>query len=245
LSIFKTFKLAKKIQNDPLWNAECAKGNHALENRNPSRTDVINFLIQERDNPRYLEIGTRNPDNNFNHIKAIEKFSVDPGIEFSDNPVDFPMTSDEFFKLIDEDPSKIDDQLFDIIFIDGLHRAQQAYRDILNALRWIKPDGFVVVHDCNPPTEWHQRTDFNFKHTPAGIRWNGTTWKAFVKARQIKNIMSCCIDSDWGIGVLCVHKNIGKATTAIDQFMDYDDFDRSRKALLNLVTYDEFKENLK
>ena len=45
----------------------------------------------------YLEIGVRNPQHNFNHIKANKKYSVDPGVEFKSNPVDFKITSDVFF----------------------------------------------------------------------------------------------------------------------------------------------------
>ena len=45
----------------------------------------------------YLEISVRNPNHNFNQIKANKKYSVDPGLEFKKNPVDFKMTGDEFF----------------------------------------------------------------------------------------------------------------------------------------------------
>ena len=44
---------------------------------------------------------------------------------------------------------------FDVIFIDGLHLAEQVERDIENSLDFIKEDGYF--YDCNPPSEWHAR----------------------------------------------------------------------------------------
>ncbi|WP_053069193.1 hypothetical protein [Bizionia psychrotolerans] len=70
----------------------------SLENlKKPRRTDIINYLISLVDGKNYLEIGVRDPRKNFNKIQCATKFSVDPGIEFEDNPVDFDMTSDLFF----------------------------------------------------------------------------------------------------------------------------------------------------
>lgn len=70
----------------------------AEQAKRPYRYDVINDLLQRFDGPtRYLEIGVRNPNDNFAKIGANEKHSVDPGVEFKSNPVDFKLTSDEFF----------------------------------------------------------------------------------------------------------------------------------------------------
>ena len=55
------------------------------------------------------------------------------------------MTSDAFFSQ--------NNQIFDLIFIDGLHYSHQVLRDINNALRWLSPTGTIVLHDCNPSTE--------------------------------------------------------------------------------------------
>ena len=72
--------------------------NKIEDQKSPLRTEIINFLIKSLDKSvKYLEIGVRNPDDNFNKITAEEKYSVDPGYENSDNNVDFKMTSDEFF----------------------------------------------------------------------------------------------------------------------------------------------------
>src|SRR5690606_27460848 len=104
---------------------------------------------------RYLEIGVRNPQANFDKIRASEKYGVDPGIEFEDNPVNFKMTSDAFFAQLSAGECLSPEIRFDVIFIDGLHTADQVERDIRNSLRYLADTGFVVAHDCNPPTEYH------------------------------------------------------------------------------------------
>ena len=241
-SLLTALKLGEKISKDIHWKEDHSIGEAASLKKSPTRTEVINYLIKGRPNSRYLEIGVRNPADNFKDIKATTKYSVDPGVEFKDNPVDFAMTSDAFFELIDESPSTIGNELFDLIFIDGLHKAPQAYKDILNAIRWIKEDGYIVLHDCNPPTEWHQRANFNFKLTPAGVRWNGTTWKAFVRARTIEGFHSACIDSDWGIGVIWKSDEPTVTTLPTDDFFEYDTLHANRHALLRLVSFDEFQK---
>ena len=213
--------------------------------KKPSRTEVINFLLSlTQNNTSYLEIGVRNPDHNFNHIKANTKYSVDPGLEFGSNPVDFKMTSDEFFLQLSKNEILDNSIKFDVIFIDGLHLAEQVDRDIENALKHLKDDGFIVLHDCNPPSEWHARERFSYKNTPAGIHWNGTTWKAFLKWRFNHTVNSCCIDSDWGIGILSKTYQIGNRIDPINTFFEFDVLDKKRKELLNLVDFDTFKSKI-
>lgn len=211
--------------------------------KSPKRTDVINFLLSlSKEETFYLEIGVRNPKANFAHIKAKNKYGVDPGVEFIENPVDFKMTSDQFFDKLSANEILSDKIKFDIIFIDGLHLANQVDRDITNALNYIKDDGFVVLHDCNPPSEWHSRENFNYKQTPAGVHWNGTTWKAFLKWRFNPEINSCCIDSDWGVGIISKTHQIGKSICCANAFFEFNDFDKNRKHYLNLIDFSDFKK---
>lgn len=131
-----------------------------------------------------------------------------------------------------------------MIFIDGLHLAAQVDLDISNAFKFLKPDGFVVLHDCNPPTEWHAREDYYFNMTPAKGYWNGTTWKAFVKWRSNSEVQSCCVDTDWGIGILSKTAAIGGSIEGSNPFFEYDIFANDRKKYLNLIDFDQLKEKL-
>lgn len=214
-----------------------------------SRTEIINFLLELSNSVNYLEIGVRNPDNNFNKIYCGNKYSIDPGIEYADNPVDFKMTSDQFFNKLDKNViEKFDNKIkFDVIFIDGLHLAEQVEKDIYNSLRYIKKEGFIVLHDCNPPSEFHQRENYNFKNSPAGILWNGTTWKAFYKFRNNKDYHSICFDTDWGVGVISKKKYslFNNLDLFENPFYEYAKFQKNKKEVLNLQDFLIWKSQVK
>jgi hypothetical protein len=192
----------------------------------------------------YLEIGIRNPADNFDLIQCKNKYSVDPGYEIDKNPAIYPFESDVFFKKFFYNELDIcSDMKFDVIFIDGLHLADQASRDILNSIKCIKDDGFIVMHDCNPPNEYFAREDYAYANGPSGSFWNGTTWKAFYNARHHKDIYSGCIDCDWGVGILSKN-SLGGLLNRINDienpFYEFKVFESNRKTHLNLISYDEF-----
>ena len=244
ISIRKAYSAGRKILKDPYFQ-DGQRKSYAESIKSPARTEVINYLLSNRQGKTsYLEIGVRNPNDNYNLIIADEKYSVDPGIEYEENPVDFKVTSDDFFELLSIGEILSPEVRFDVIFIDGLHLAEQVNKDIVNALKFIKNDGFIVLHDCNPPTEWHARENFYYRHTPAAGHWNGTTWKAFLKWRSNPTVNSCCIDSDWGVGILAKEHPIGESIESVNLFYEYADFDRNRSGYLNLIDFEELKNRL-
>ncbi len=112
LKPLKNYTKGKNFLKDPHYlNAQIKS---RLENsKNPSRTEIINFLLSlNQEDTCYLEIGVRNPEHNFTHIKANTKYSVDPGIDFVENPVDFKMTSDEFFQKLSANEVLSEDMKF-------------------------------------------------------------------------------------------------------------------------------------
>lgn len=212
-------------------------------NKRPFRFEIINFLLKTfKRETTYLEIGVRNPDDNFNKIEADLKYSVDPGAEFETNPVDFAMTSDEFFNSLRNGKILQPELKFEIIFVDGLHLAEQVERDIANALDFIKDDGFVVLHDCNPPTEFHARENYAYHKSPSKEFWNGTTWKAFYKYRLNAELSCCCIDSDWGVGIIMKNRIFPALKKDINPYFEYRVFDDNRKDSLNLIDFDSFQK---
>ena len=203
---------------------------------------MINFLLEKLNgDKKYLEIGVRNPEANYNKINCEIKYSVDPGIEFKENPVDFKLTSDDFFNELSKGNILEKKIKFDVIFIDGLHLAEQVYKDILNALDYLREDGFIVLHDCNPPTEYHAREEHNFTLSPARNTWNGSVWKAFYKMRFNEEVSSLCIDSDWGVGIITKRKLASHLIEDFNPFFEYHIFDKRRKESLNLMSFDEFR----
>lgn len=240
----KFYTKGRKIFNDAHY-LDVQRKNKKETSKKPSRTEIINFLLSlKKEETNYLEIGVRNPEDNYNHIKADTKYSVDPGVEFKKNPVDFPMTSDEFFQKLSANEILSNDIKFDVIFIDGLHLAPQVDKDIQNALDYIKNDGFIVLHDCNPPSEWHARESYEYDHTPAHGNWNGTTWKAFLKWRCNPSIYSCCIDSDWGVGILSKSYQIGKSMEPTNPFFEFMLLEENKKDYLNLTDFESFKKKI-
>ncbi|MEL7423231.1 MAG: class I SAM-dependent methyltransferase [Bacteroidota bacterium] len=237
----KYYVTGKEFLNDPHY-VDIQKKSNSEYSKSPSRTEIINFLLSlTKGDTSYLEIGVRNPDHNFNHIIADKKHSVDPGIAFKANPVDFTMTSDVFFQKLSKNEVLSNDIKFDVIFIDGLHLAEQVDRDIENALKYVKEDGFIVLHDCNPPSEWHAREQHNYRYTPARSFWNGTTWKAFLKWRCNASVYSCCVDSDWGVGILAKKHQIGNHIAELNPFFEFYMLAENREKLLNLIDFQTLK----
>lgn len=213
--------------------------------KTPNRTHIINFLLSLTERLDYLEIGVRNPQSNFAHIKCRNKISVDPGVEFKENPVSYKMTSDAFFNNLDGHKLQIKPGIrFDVVFIDGLHLAEQVERDILNSLRYIKDDGFIVLHDCNPPTIFHQREDYGFLNSPAKGSWNGTTWKAFYKYRHSTDLYSICFDTDWGVGILSKtpYGGFNQLKQEIwNPYFEYMKLQQKKGELLNLMDFEVWR----
>ena len=133
---------------------------------------------------------------------------------------------------------------FDVIFIDGLHMAEQVGQDIQNALRYIKDSGFIVLHDCNPPTEYHAREDYYYRLSPARQYWNGTVWKAFYESRLNKAVSSCCIDCDFGVGVISRKRYFNSLDKDINPYFEFSVFKKYRKEILNLISFESFKKLL-
>jgi hypothetical protein len=194
-----------------------------------SRTSIINHLIHKYKFNNYLEIGVRD-GRNYDKIIIKNKTGVDPEPTKEINNLK-KVTSDVFFENNKE--------FFDIIFIDGLHIEQQVDKDINNSLNFLSNDGYIVMHDCNPPTEFHQRESYevNGKFPP----WNGTVWKSFAKLRiHNKDLQLCCVDCDWGVGIIRKKNSENFKTKKI---LDYDLLDKNRKELLNLMSVSFFLNN--
>ena len=230
-----------KLYNEDHFHKNGNKVIKLESKKRPFRYELINYLIEIMNKEiKYLEIGVRNPEENFNKINASQKFGVDPGIENPLNPVQFKMTSDDFFSKLHRGDILEKNIKFDIIFIDGLHLAAQVERDIYSALEFLEEDGFVVLHDCNPPTEFNASENYHYKLSPSKGFWNGTTWKAFYKFRQESLYSSCCIDSDWGLGIISKTINFGGYEKIENPYFEYSIFHTYRKESLNLVSFEEF-----
>jgi len=194
-----------------------------------NRTAIINHLIKKNNFKYYLEIGVRDLKN-FNKIKIKNKLGVDPSPHREDENI-ITATSDDFFNK--------NVKFFDLIFIDGLHLEHQVDKDIKNSLKFLNNNGFIIMHDCNPPTELHQRE--NYEINGQFPSWNGTVWRSFVKLRITnKNLSMSCVDCDWGVGIIKKHK---QQLFKLNSKINYSLLEKNRKKLLNLISVTEFIQN--
>jgi len=140
-----------------------------------THTELLNALIEKYKLKSYLEIGVQNPANNFDRINVDYKVGIDPEInnEVSISRALFKISSDIFFsEIVDEESPYSDiEAKFDLIFIDGLHHADQVKRDFENSLRCLNDGGFIVLHDCLPINE-------STTHVPRDSKvWHGDCYK--------------------------------------------------------------------
>ena len=192
-----------------------------------TRYDIINYIIQKYNYKKYLEIGVRD-GGCFKHVCIDYKDSVDP---VAGDYVKNIMTSDEYFKKLNPG------FMFDIIFIDGLHRDYQVYNDIINSLKHLQASGTIVCHDMNPPFEVVQREENILGD------WNGDCWKAFVRLRmQRTDLTMFTIDTDWGLGVIRKGK---QELIPMSEKLDYSYLEQNRREVLNLISVEEFYKNFK
>lgn len=186
------------------------------------RTEIINTLINKYNYKNYLEIGVFNQEHNFNHIKCENKIGVDPN-----GCSTYALTSDDFF-------SRNTDK-FDIVFIDGLHTESQVDKDISNSLKFLNSNGTIVLHDCLPYSEWHQRDEYG-----GTGNWAGTVWKSVAKLRTTRKDLSIeVVDTDYGCGIIRFGKQTLHKTN--DNYLNYSYYEKYKQSLMNIITVEEFR----
>ena len=193
------------------------------------RFDIINYLISVNGYKSFLEIGTQEHIN-ISNIAIEKKVSVDPDPEVNAN---FILPSDNFFK---QNTDK-----FDIIFVDGLHHADFAYRDIINSLKILNTGGCIVVHDVKPYSYESQLIPLEKTLEHGSGIWNGDVWKSWVKLRtERKDLSMKVVDTDHGCGIIYV-TNYGNGDYLESYNNGYYIYDEELTLnSLNLITPDEF-----
>ena len=186
------------------------------------RLNIIQSLIDKCNAKKYLEIGVQG-GYVLNNIKCDYKIGVDPD---QSSKATLFLTSDEFFSKNDE--------LFDVIFIDGLHHADQVLRDIENSLKALSPNGYIVCHDMNPEEEIIQKVP-----QETGI-WTGDCWKAWVHLRSKRSDLNMFVlDTDYGCGII---KFGSQDLLEVNQDLTWENLVKNRVYWLNLVCPNKINE---
>jgi hypothetical protein len=188
-----------------------------------NRISIIQSLIDKNSYTNYLEIGVRDGEC-FNAIECKFKVGVDPD---KNSKATVFATSDEYFASIE--------QRYDIIFIDGLHHADQVEKDINNSLKTLNPGGIIVMHDCLPTSKRMQEIPLQEQQ-----EWTGNTWMAYFKFRILRpDLKMHCVDTDWGIGLIQPGE---QDTIALSILPSYEQFDANRKEWMKVISVEQFKE---
>ena len=187
----------------------------------PSRTEIIQKIIDRKNYKDYLEIGCDN-DENFSKIKVENKIGVDPLKGGT-----LRMTSDDFFKK-----NEIN---FDVVFLDGLHTYEQTIKDINNSLKFLKKNGVILIHDCLPKKIWNQIVPRIYGH------WNGDVWKAIVHSRTYKNADTYTCKVDHGLGVILKRKNSDRLELVKKNFknLKFADYFNNHKKFMNPISHED------
>lgn len=152
-----------------------------------NRAAAVNLIISKYPDPFYLEIGC-GYNTLFDSVPGIHKVGVD--IKRGGT---LRMSSDDFFNQNKES--------FDIIFIDGLHEYDQIRKDVVNALKCVHPNGWILLHDMLP-RNWTEQ------HVPCISidGWTGDVWKVAFELAQTDGIEFKILKIDHGVGVVKILK---------------------------------------
>jgi hypothetical protein len=168
---------------------------------NYNRIALVNILVGKTPNCAYLEIGCAS-NYLFDSIPALNKVGIDP-----QNGGNIRKTSDEFFST-----NKL---FFDVVFIDGLHTYDQVRRDVINSIKFLKPGGWIALHDMLP-RNWIE------EHVPivTSHYWTGDVWKVAFELSKTEGIDFKIIKIDNGVGVLKLTKNNPSLVNLITELHD-------------------------
>ncbi len=170
------------------------------EKTNYNRIALVNLLIAKKHDPAYLEIGCHS-NNLFDSVPARQKTGVDPAAGGT-----VRTTSDAFFEK--------NAQFFDIVFIDGLHTYEQVRRDVVNSIHFLKPGGYVALHDMLPGS-WLEH------HVPRiSGDWTGDVWKVAFELAQSKGIDFKIVKIDHGVGVFRITEEKPKLLELSEELKD-------------------------
>jgi hypothetical protein len=220
-----------------------------------NRIKAVQQALDGRVQPVYLEIGVSHGVA-FRLISADEKIAVDPAFNLSARSRRlaaakarathyFETTSDAFFT---NETAFLEQHGIDVALIDGLHTYKQTLRDVENILPYLRDDGVIVLHDCNPASAWIACPATSYANFRAQNRWrnlllltspawSGDVWKGIVYLRSTRHDLRIAVlKCDRGVGVVrkgSPDSGLSYSAAQIEA-LNYADLAADRERLLNL-----------
>jgi len=186
----------------------------------------------------YLEIGIEY-GNTFNKINMKTKIGTDPDPEYRDANI-IIKTSDNFFADNKE--------IFNTIFIDGMHQSDYVLRDFMNSVKCIHPNGLIFIDDIFPNNEEEQKKipkvhrliNGIIKYAP-GHPWTGDVWKTMyylLKYYKDSFDFKCYLHDNYrGVGVVSnIKLDINKINydVALEEINSYT-YENDFKSYLDMI----------
>lgn len=131
---------------------------------------------------RYLEIGIFKGETLAN-VPVEFRVGVDPKPRFDlanlpEGVTVIPETSDRYFRSLRSG------QNFDLIFLDGLHYAEQTFRDLWNSLHHSRETTLILVDDVFPDSDItaipNEQESLAMQIGSPRKRWHGDVWKTIL-----------------------------------------------------------------
>ncbi|ORB61078.1 class I SAM-dependent methyltransferase [Mycolicibacterium tusciae] len=214
-----------------------------------NRKRVVRRALSGRTEPVYLEIGVKRGAA-FRGVTADQKIAVDPAFKIpalyrrlaeakARETLYFEMTSDAFFA---NEADFLQERGVDVALVDGLHTYAQVLADVENTLRYLKDDGVIVLHDCNPSLESigypaESIADFSAQHHWWNLLWSGDVWKAIVHLRSTRDDLRVAVlKGDFGVGIIRKGSPDSRLPYTVEEVkaLGYADLKADRRRLLNL-----------
>lgn len=125
---------------------------------------------------------------------------------------------------------------FDIIFFDPMHTRPQVDLALQRLPLLLKPDGLMVIHDCNPHDA---KLTAKFRNPGS---WCGQTYQAFANFHENNPYQSMTIDTDLGVGVI-LNRGL-RLNYPLTTGPDYEQFAERREAFIGLIDVETFQTRL-
>ncbi len=127
---------------------------------------------------------------------------------------------------------------YDIVFVDPWHTYEQSLLDMETALKFVSPNGIIVIHDCCP-------YDKSLIGPYKKGAWCGQTYESFIDFRYAhKDIEIFCINADYGCGVASMVPRFNIIGSFDDydksKITDWDYFNNNKIQLVNLIESEDF-----
>jgi hypothetical protein len=187
------------------------------------RHEIINSLTST--NQKYLEIGVEY-GYTYKNTHFSNKIGVDP-----DPKCEMPglqkYTSDDYFKQCSNNTT------YDVVFIDGMHHAENVLKDLNNSISSLNKNGCIFIDDIIP-LNYNEQLKIPRKHhyengvLKYGEEWTGDVWKVIyhllLNFRKNINIGYYYNINYRGVLHLTIKEKFVILETDIDEINRYDYF---------------------